>query len=169
MKSMTRDRLHQLLDYDRETGAFTWLVNRRGGVKAGDAAKSIGNNGYVRITIDGVSYLAHRLAWLSAHGEMPSAEIDHIDRVKTNNKLSNLRCVTRSENQQNMLLIRSNTSGFRGVSWISSLGKWQAAIRVNGRRIQLGLFHAPEDAYRAYLQAASRFHTANPFVAGVAI
>src|SRR4051812_36538770 len=116
------ERLHELLDYQPDTGVFRWK-KRRGPRSAGAIAGSVATKGYWRITLDGQECLAHRLAWLYVHGTWPDGELDHIDQVKTNNRISNLRPVTSSQNKQNISgPQRNNASGHRGVYWAN--GAW---------------------------------------------
>lgn len=158
---LTAERLRELLAYDPNTGVFTWRLGR-GRVKAGYVAGAPNGKGYLLIKIDGKNHKAHRLAWLYMHGEWPSSEIDHKDRVKTNNRIQNLRAVTRSENSQNKTLPKNNTSKFRGVYWHKRDRRWVAKIAINGKRKHLGHFDTAESASAAYLDAAAQMHTHNP-------
>jgi len=161
MNELTQETLKALLHYDPETGVFKWRGNR-GAARAGDEAGVDNGTGYLRTKISGKSYLNHRLAWLYVHGCWPASDLDHINRRRTDNKISNLRLATRSENEQNKLLQRCNTSGFRGVSWSKSRNRWQASIMLNGKQQHLGYFAAAEEASLAYRAAAARLHTVNP-------
>lgn len=99
-------------------------------------------SGYVDITIKRRQYQAHRLAWLYVYGEWPSGEIDHINEDRSDNRISNLRIATRSQN-----VIRSNPrskSGFKGVYQDGS--RWSAQIRVDRKCIYLGSYGSPEEA-----------------------
>lgn len=99
--------------------------------------------------IDGENYLAHRLAWLYVYGEWPKNQIDHINRIKTDNKIKNLRDVTNSTNQHNNAIRRHNTSGTTGVMTLKSKNSWGAQIYVNNKRIYLGVFKTKEEAISA--------------------
>ena len=131
------------LDYDPLTGIFKWRV-ARSQKKAGDVAGCLNANGYVKIG----QVSAHRLAFYFMLGSCPDI-VDHIDRSPANNVWSNLRPATRSENVLNSKLPRTNTSGYRGVSWNRGSKKWQAVFR----RRPLGRFDTKEAAYAAYLEA----------------
>jgi hypothetical protein len=159
---LTQQRLRLLLDYNPGTGRFTWRVNRGGTAVKGSEAGAIHNKGYRSIKVDRKNYLEHRLVWLWEYGEWPSNELDHVNRIKTDNRLSNLRDVTRSENMQNTPARSNNLSGFKGVSWHDGAGSWMAGIMANGKSTYLGCFNTPEEAYAAYCAAASRLHTRNP-------
>lgn len=85
-----------------------------------------------------------------------SHDVDHIDRNGLNNRRSNLRLATRSQNMANMGRPKRNTSGFKGVGWHRERSKWQAYIRVHGKLIHLGRFAEKEQAAEAYAVAASK-------------
>jgi len=121
-------------------------------------------SGYKVIGVDGKLYLAHRLAWFFVHGNWPSDQIDHINGIKDDNRICNLREATTSENHQNMPLIKSNRSGAVGVHWDRASGRWMAQIAVNRRRKTLGRFDTVEDAARAYQEAKAHLHQFQPTV-----
>lgn len=155
---ITQDRLRELLSYDPETGVFTRIVGRPGpNARAGDIAGCDNGQGYIRIYVDGKPYKAHRLAWLYKHGEFPQ-EIDHIDCDRSNNRIANLRPVTRGQNRTNCGAYKSNTSGFKGVSFNRRSQKWIAQIQKGGRKIGLGYFATPEEASARYASAVNEFH-----------
>lgn len=157
MRDLTAGRLRELLDYDPDTGVFTWKISRRGRVKAGDVAGALRHDGYIQIGIDGRLHQAHRLAWLYVTGESPPSEIDHISCVRTDNRIANLRLATRSENQQNQSKAQKrNKTGFLGVS--PHQGKFQAQIKVDGKVRTIGRFPTPEAAHAAYLEAKRQLH-----------
>ena len=161
-EKITTERLRELLHYGQDTGKFSWRVDRRGHAKAGCIAGALRPDGYLRITLDGECYMAHRLAWLYTNGVWPSLNIDHINRVRSNNRISNLRDATHAENSQNTPMNSRNSSGYRGVSWHNKVGRWRANIGIKGNAKHLGYFDTPEAAYEAYKIAASEFHTCNP-------
>lgn len=160
LNSMNQTRLHELLHYTPETGVFIWRRSRHG-VTQGQIAGCVGRYGYWSITLDQKRYLAHRLAWLYVHGKWPAECIDHINRVRTDNRLINLREATRAQNLQNISLDRRNKSGVRGVSFDHINKKWRASISVNGKAKNLGRYLSIESAAAAYAQAALEFHTHN--------
>ena len=98
--SLTPTRLREVLTYNPETGDFIWNVSV-GRVKRGTVARCLDGDGYIRIQIDGVRYFAHRLAWFYIFNEFPDPETDHKNRIKTDNRISNLRITDRSGNNQN--------------------------------------------------------------------
>lgn len=116
---MTQEELHQLLDYNPETGKFFWKVNMRGKVKIGTKAGCVCKiHGYELINIKNKQYRAHRLAWLYVHGKWPNPEIDHINRVKTDNRIANLREADRSMNNLNRGTLVRKPLNMKGKVWI---------------------------------------------------
>ncbi|HGL4259607.1 HNH endonuclease [Burkholderia vietnamiensis] len=160
MDALTQDRLHQVLSYDPVAGSFVWLESTSNRAPAGAIAGTMQPNGYLRITIDGVRMYAHRLAWFYVYGKWPSGDIDHIDGVRTNNAINNLRDVPRGVNMQNQRRARSNnrTSGLLGVTWHARRHRWSAQIQVDGKRKGIGYFDDAETAHQAYLAAKRKLH-----------
>lgn len=154
---LTAEKLRELLAYDANTGHFTWLQPRPHGVKVGDQAGRINTQGYVQFAVLGRLYSAHRVVWLYVFGEWPPSYIDHINGVRSDNRLANLRLATNSQNQANRRRWPKNTSGMKGVCWNKKSNAWQAGIKVNGRSIHLGLHPTREAASAAYAQAASQY------------
>ena len=156
---LTAERLRELLHYDPETGVFTWQKKRNCRVKLGGVAGSIYNNGYRVIGVDRKYRLAHRLAWLYVHGEMPAGEIDHINGDRTDNRIANLRDVSKSVNNQNKKhAMSNNTSGLLGACWDSYNHQWKAQIGLNGKQYKIGVFDSAESAHAAYLAAKRKLH-----------
>jgi hypothetical protein len=160
---MNQTTLKSILHYDPETGNFTWLqCHKNSNKKAGDIAGSIKENGYRTIKVFGRARVAHRLAWFYVHGYFPPESIDHINGVRDDNRISNLRLANHSENNQNRSLGKNNKSGFMGVSSCANGRRWRAVIRKDRRLKHLGYFDSPEVAYAAYLEAKAILHTYNP-------
>ena len=154
---ITQERLKQLVSYDARTGEFTRIFATTHNAKT----TSISGDGYYRITLDNKRYRAHRLAWLYVYGKMP-AQIDHINQDKLDNRISNLRIATHSENGQNIRHPNKNNSlKIRGVRKHALCDKYQARIKINYKEVYLGLFETKEDAYQAYLDAKKKFHPAS--------
>lgn len=159
---ITQDRLKELLDY-REDGAFVWKVNLRGRfAKAGMVAGSKRPDGYIGICVDQHTLLAHRLVWFWHHGTMPEHEIDHINGIKHDNRIENIRPATRTENLQNTKKGRSQHTNLIGVGYSSRDKVYSAKIRHNGQRKYLGSFATADEAHCAYLKAKQELH---PFYA----
>jgi hypothetical protein len=155
--AVKRERLMEVVSYDPETGVFRWRERPNRRIRAGDVAGSMQNT-YWRVAIDGTEYLAHRLAWLYMNGEWPSVQIDHINGIRTDNRISNLRDVLPAVNCQNQRNAQAkNLSGYLGVSTKAG-GKWLARIHKAGKPIRIGLFDSPEAAHQAYLEAKRRLH-----------
>ena len=153
---MDQQRLRELLDYDAETGVFTWRVSQGRGY-AGAVAGTVRQDGYIAIKLDGRLYKAHRLAWLHEHGEFPDDEIDHINGDRSDNRPGNLRVVTRLINAQNRRRSQSNNrAGILGVS--RHRNRWQAQIEVAGKNKHLGCFNTQEAAHAAYVAAKRQTH-----------
>lgn len=114
-------------------------------------AGTVEKNGYTVIKLAGKTYKAHRLAWLHVYGRWPVDQIDHINRVRTDNRLCNLREASRSENQINTRRLVNRTSGVTGVKLHKRKRmRFEARITVRGKRLYLGLFERLEDAQQAY-------------------
>lgn len=134
-------RLMELLNYEPSTGLFTWRVNRGrngNGARAGDVAGCIDRTtGYVKLYVDGYNGLAHRLAWYFMTGENPNV-IDHINRVRHDNRFINLRDCRVQENLWNLNTRSRSKSGIRNVSWSSAKSKWQICLKKDGKSMHFG-------------------------------
>lgn len=152
----------ELLQYDKDSGVFTWKVDRAANVKAGSIAGGIDSKGYVQIRVSGRLVLAHRLAWAFVHGAWPASHIDHIDRNPRNNSIGNLRLCTHAQNHQNTGVRYDSSSGVTGVSYIKRSKKWLAHVCVNQKRHRLGLFETMEEAVQARILGKAKLHTFHP-------
>jgi len=158
-----RERLH----YDPETGVFTWLwragnepwVGQWNGRFAGAPAGSIDAKGYLTIKLDGRTYKAHHLAWLYVTGVLPKL-VDHVDRVRNNNRWRNLRLATSAEQARNRPASSRSMSGVKGVSQRPDTGRWWARIYVARRMHSLGVYDSLDEAQAAYAAAAKNLHGA---------
>ena len=152
--------LRSLFLYDPVTGRLCHKANRRR-VKAGSYADSTRRaDGYrqVALRLDGKQYQlkTHRVAWILTHGAIPDGlQVDHINGIRDDNRLCNLRLVTQRENDQ-------NRRKARGYSWNKGCSKWEAYIRVDGVLRHLGLFTTEAAARAAYLKAKARYHPSTP-------
>ena len=162
--------LRKLLSYDPDTGLLTW--RRRPpemftGERYGKAWNSryAGRPAFVTATRDGYrcgrifekSYFAHRVAYAIHYGAWPRDQVDHISGVKTDNRIANLRDVSRTENLRNAAKQSNNTSGVCGVYWHKNSGKWRGLIRVNGKLQSLGYFEDFGDAVVARKAAEVKY------------
>jgi hypothetical protein len=138
-------------------GHFYGLFN---GKKKG----SFDTHGRIQVLIAGKRYSEHRLVWLWFNGEFPDGDLDHINRNPADNRIENLRIVTRSQNKQNSGLYKNNTSGFKGVCLAGKWGTWKASIAIDRKRYYLGSFETKELAYQRYLEAVRELHTHSPLI-----
>lgn len=166
MKTISVERLKYLFSYHAETGLITRNVANARRSKIGESAGSLKPDGYMQLSIDGKNYQFHRIAWALFHGVYPASEIDHINGVKNDNKISNLRLATRQENMQNIFTPMSHSkTGIRGVSLKTSSGKYVAQIKVDGVKKSLGYFTTKEEASDAYLSAKKSLHKFSVYAA----
>ena len=151
---LTQELLKSLLHYNPETGVFTWLKNRTNGVKTGDIAGhrfKCGTNTYIRITILGTQYLAHRMAWLYMYGGDIPQKLDHIDNIGINNTINNIRAATNGQNKAN-----SKSKIVKGA--YKSGHRWRAQIKHNNKIFSLGSYATADEAHKAYCDAADKLH-----------
>lgn len=167
MANPTQDRLHDLFEFDAEAGVFIWLFRpvehfakfsewRRWNTRfAGTVAGYLDREGYRQIRVDRKRLPAHRLIWIYAKGPIPDdMEIDHINGVRNDNRLANLRLVTHAENTRNVSVRSDNKSGVIGVSWVNRDRRWHARIKISGTTKHLGYFTTREAAIAARAKAA---------------
>jgi len=148
--------LKKCLRYNKETGVFTWNVDRSNKTKEGDIAGTL-NNGYVFIGIKGVVHRAHRLAWLYEYGYLPENQIDHIDRNRSNNKITNLREVSNQCNTINAPVPVNNKTGIKGVHYDAKRDKYRSQIKVFGKYIFLGRYKSLLNAAKSRFEAEVKY------------
>lgn len=154
MKTISTELLRTLFTYDGATGN---LIRRipSDRLPAGSVANKVSRlHGHQRVAINRKFYYAHRLVWQIVYGEPPARTIDHVNGDPADNRISNLRLCNDSQNQANRKRPATNTSGLKGVTWNKASQKWQAGIKVHRKSYHLGLFDDPEEAHRAYMEAA---------------
>ena len=176
---ITAEYVRECLDYDPDTGVFRWrerpITHFRDGKQSaaqncaiwngkysGLVAGSMNDMGYRKLSIDNQGHRQHRLAWFYVTGAFPAAQIDHINGIRTDNRIANLREATNAENHQNVSAPRDNTSGHLGVAWHSRARKWRAEIMLLGRYHYIGLFDTKEAASEAYRSAKKELHRFQP-------
>ena len=159
---LTAERLREVLDYNPQTGELVWLVNPpRKKEFIGKRAGYRHAAGYLSVGVDKEVFLAHRLAWLHVHGRWPEGQIDHINGDRSDNRIENLRDVPQQVNLQNRRETRASkkTSSFLGVFPVESKkNPWASSIRVDRKKIHIGVFPTEEAAHSAYLEAKRRLH-----------
>lgn len=144
---INHSKLLESLDYDEETGDFTYKKKLAARINIGDVAGYIdASTGYRRITVFGKKYYAHRLAFFYKTGRLPVG-VDHIDHNKQNNAWNNLREADHKTNNRNLPINKRNTSGHNGISWCVN-NKWRASISVGNKTINLGEFEHIEEAIK---------------------
>lgn len=155
-KNLTAERLRELLTYDPETGVFKWNAGGKGRRLDRVAGGLHPTLGYWYIGVDRVKYPSHRVAWLYMTGKWPEHEIDHINGVRSDNRWSNLREATKSQNMQNQRRAVRGTSQYLGVCALGK--KWKASIQVDKKSRHIGVYLTEEDAYAAYLEVKRKLH-----------
>lgn len=155
---LTQKTLKEALHYNQHTGIFTRLISNRSRAKIGDIAGYINSLGYVAINVYGKKQLAHRLAFLYMTGEMPKDQVDHINGIKSDNRISNLRQCKQSDNQKNVATRKDNKSGFKGVVWHKASGKWEVNATLNGKNHYLGRYDNIKVAEQSYKNFAKKHH-----------
>lgn len=149
-----------LFNYDPETGALTHKIRRKA-VKFGAQIGCLDNDGYLVATVSLLGkqrlFKVHRLVWLHVHGAWPSGVIDHINGIKSDNRLDNLRDVSPRSNSQNILAGRG-VSKHRGVCFNKAKNLWQTSIHIDGRQKFVGYYRSEYDAHLAYVEAKRKHH-----------
>ena len=157
---ITQEFLIDKFDYNPETGEFKRRikVGSRGRMTGGQVVGTIDKDGYRCTTLFKKGYKVHRLIWMYVYGVMPDLFIDHINMDSGDNRISNLRLATMSQNLCNRGPRKRNKSGYKGVSFNKNLKKWDARISFQNKQYCLGLFKSKEDAYSAYCEKAKSLH-----------
>ena len=166
--------LRKIIQYDPDTGEMIWLerpldmfshcenpnlAHKRWTAQwlGKPCFSHKGALGYLRGSLHKVELLAHRVAWAVHYGEWPKYHIDHINGVKDDNRITNLRDVPPSVNTRNVRMLANNTSGTMGVTKHKVTGKWHAAIQVNRKHINIGRYDDIEDAIKARKAAEPKY------------
>ena len=150
---LTQKRLKMLFAYDSNTGIFVRKISTSNCAKTPEVQTNNINQGYCRLQVDNKRYGQHRLAWLYMYGYLPENQIDHINGIRHDNRIDNLREVSQQCNSQNCKQGKNNISGYIGVSYHKATGKWQASICVNYKTKYLGLYDTIEAAAQARVDA----------------
>jgi hypothetical protein len=157
---LTQERLKELLYYDPETGIFTRIGMSTKSQRTdliGVIAGGPTSDGYKRIAIEGGRYRSHRLAWLYMTSEWPKDEIDHKNRIRTDNRWANIRAATSTLNKQNIGCVNKRSEC--GLTGVTKLGdRFRAKIGVNGGTVHIGVYDTSEEAHQAYLETKRVLH-----------
>lgn len=151
--SITFEMASKLLSYDPDTGLLRWK-DRRLDALSKFSAGAIDKHGYTRIRIHGIDYQGHRIAWLLYYGKFPENQIDHINREKSDNRISNLRNTLPQQNCENVF----TKERLQGAQFHRPSGKWRSSIGHNYKRIHIGYFDTAIEAHEAYLEKKKQLH-----------
>lgn len=147
VEQITQKRIKELFEY--KEGKLYWRIQKSNRIKIGDRAGHLGNENYRKIRMDNCLYLEHRLIWLMFKNYLPK-ELDHINGIRNDNRIENLREVNRNQNQWNRKKNKKGTSKYKGVYWNKELKKWRVEIQYYGTPIYLGDFDSEIEAAKAY-------------------
>lgn len=155
---VTAEQVRELFNYDHETGVLYWKKYHRG-VRKSLVAGNKTKFGYLATSINQIRYKNHRLIWLFVYGEWPKHEIDHINHIRDDNRIENLRDVPRYVNGQNQCVAHSdNACGVIGVSWQEKRQSYRVGIKSKGKNVFLGMFIDLDQAREAYITAKRELH-----------
>jgi hypothetical protein len=152
---LSQAELHQRFEY--RNGDLFYKISPLPKVKVGSKAGSVNADGYVKVTINNKKYCAHRIIFMMQYGYI-LAEVDHINCNRSDNRIENLRAVSRNQNRYNVNGYKNNTSGVKGVSWKAPINKWQVAVNINGKRKYIGVFKDFELAELVAMEARHKYH-----------
>lgn len=152
---LSQEYLKLHLNYNPETGIFT-RIKANGTAHIGDVAGTINKSGYIYISLNNKDYRAHRLIWLYLYGELPKSSIDHINCIRHDNRILNLRLCNNSENGFNSKLQSKNKFGLKGIKQIGK--RFCARVTHNYKSIHLGMFSTPEEASKVYISYIESKH-----------
>ena len=154
---LTQDELKYKFHYDPDTGLFTYKKSYFK-TNIGKVAGEKSGAGYILLRVNNKVYYAHRLAWLYVHGTEPLELIDHINRIRNDNRIVNLREASKAENGYNRKIGNNSSSGIKGISWCVRHKRWVARVSVNKIRKCIGYFRSISDAESAIADARKKYH-----------
>jgi len=154
---MDISKLRHIVSYDPNTGILTRLQKQANNAHPGPITCT-NADGYIQVTINGKFFYGHRLAWVLHYGIAPAGTIDHINGIKTDNRIENLRCVSASQNCQNARRRSDNKSGHKNVSWSKQKHKWVVKVCVAGHVRHGGYFDTVSDAANSAALLRSALH-----------
>lgn len=155
--NITQELLKEYLEY--RDGHLWWIKVPKHASKIVKGSQSGSKNsiGYRTVTLRSKRYLEHRLIWLYHCGDWPIGDIDHINGIRDDNRIENLREVTRQQNLFNSTS-KGGTSTYKGVSWDKSRNKWVAQYMVNSKHFYIGRYDTEDLAKEAYIQTVDKVH-----------
>lgn len=151
---LVKERLHELFDY--KDGNLYWKMDK-GRAKKGDKANRLTDGRYEQISFDKHLYSAHRAIFVYHYGYLPET-VDHINGNKLDNRVENLRPASYSENNANIGMRITNTSGIKGVSWDKSKESWLVSVWSKGKAVFQKRFKDKELAELVAIEARDKFH-----------
>jgi hypothetical protein len=148
----------QYFHYDPKTGQLTWAVSRSNQIQAGTPINTISTSGYIVVQLLGKFLYCHRIAMIMAGIDLkPTDCVDHINGVRTDNRIVNLRIATNSQNAQNSKLRKHNQSGLKGAKLLQN-GRYGSRIILNKKEYWLGTYATAQEAHEVYKKASMRMH-----------
>lgn len=158
MSGLTADLARELFSYEPDTGIMRW--RKPGGSKRKSLVAGTRTHGYLSVRVSGRQYQVHRVAWLYVKGAWPNNQIDHINGIRDDNRIINLRDVPIRVNNENLRRARAdNGCGVFGATWLERLQSYAVMIQVHGKKHHVGLFKDAESARQAYISAKRKLHT----------
>lgn len=149
MSDISIEYLRSILSYNPETGEVSWRAGAGRKKRPSDDPFGVNSKGYMRVAINRKYVLLHRVAWALHYGEWPEHQIDHENRIRSDNRIGNLRNANDKENNENRGLSKLNSSGHRGVTWDKTKNRWRVQVKSAGKNINGGRFIQLEDAAAA--------------------
>ncbi len=157
MNTLDYQTAHQILRVNPLTGLLYWRKQFAPRCKLDVPAGSLTREGYLNIAYQGTKYQQHRVIWLMCVGSWPNDCIDHINGIKTDNRLENLREFTQRENSQNQY--RHRAGKLPGCYFDKSNQRWRAQLQIEGEHKHIGRFDTEQEAHAAYMAALKQFET----------
>lgn len=150
-------KLKYFLSYDPETGVFKWANSPNYNIKSGDTARNITVKGYARIRLNKKHFFLHRVAWFFYYGSWPDCLIDHINGDRADNRISNLREASFSENARSKGIQKNNKTGYKGISKVKGCySRFSARIVLPSGLKYIGSYKSEEEAHAAYIAEAQK-------------
>lgn len=143
--------------FEYKDGGLYWKKQTHPKTIIGSKCGTVDNKGYIKISFFGKKYFEHKIVYLLNYGFIPK-EIDHANCNKADNRIENLRSVTRSQNMKNKKFTVNNTTGYKNVYWEKKLNKWQVTIAYNNKKKYIGVFEDIDLADLVATEARNKYH-----------